>query len=73
MLYSVDAGTPLGAVPVTINLAGTSLADGDGNVLNFTAANGTITIASRAVPEPSAVLLMGIGGGLLFLRRKRKA
>ena len=70
VFYSVDAGASLGAVPVTLDLTGTSLADGYGNLLNFTAANGTITIASRAVPEPSTVLLMGIGGGLLFLGRR---
>ena len=71
VLYSVDAGTPLGAVPVTLDMTGTSLADEAGNLLSVTPANGTITVALRAVPEPSTVLLMGIGGGLLFLRRKR--
>ena len=70
VLYSVDAGTPLGTAPVRLNLTGTALDDGAGNFLTFTPVNGTITIALRAVPEPSTVLLMGIGGGLLFLRRK---
>ena len=75
VLYSVDAGTPLGTVvPVTLDLTGTSLTDGAAvpSFLSFTPVNGTITIASRAVPEPSAVLLVAVGGGLMFLRRRRR-
>ena len=72
VLYSVDTGTPSGSVPVTLDLTGTALTDVAGNFLSFTPANGTITIASRAVPEPSAVLLVAVGGGLMFLRRRRR-
>ena len=71
--YKVNGATPAGSVPVSlipfdnIGPGGTFVNDGANPV---TLVNGTITItATQPVPEPSTILLMGIGGGLLFLRR----
>lgn len=72
--YSVLAGTPGGAVTVSLLDVGggTSLSDDAGNPVSFSATNGTITVQS-VVPEPSAFALAGVGGALAlaFARRTR--
>ena len=55
---------------------GTSLSDGDGNLVPFNMVNGTITVqGSGTVPEPAAVTLLGISGVVLLVvtRSARRA
>ena len=73
--FDVAAGTPAGAVTVSILTDPdglTQINDLTGDLLPFTARNGTITIGTSAVPEPSS-LLMGIiaATGLVFIKRLR--
>ncbi len=58
--YSVAPGTPTGPVTVTLGSAGSSLSDGNGNPISFTAMNGTIAVAP--VPEPGTLLFCGLAG-----------
>jgi len=74
--YMVDSAAALGTVvglslePVPVFLpppGGTSLADDQGNPVDFNTVNGTITIQNAsAVPEPAAVTLLGISGVILL-------
>lgn len=79
VLFSVDAGTPIGPITVTvvpfdsISHGGTQLTDVNGDPVPASFVNGTITVRLRSVPEPSAVLLVGVGGGLMFLRRRHRS
>jgi hypothetical protein len=82
--FQVAPGTPLGPVTVTIvpfdltTGGGTVLTDVNGNPLTSdemgntittSLNNGTILVtAGAAVPEPSTLLLAGIGGGLFLAR-----
>jgi hypothetical protein len=71
--FSVDPGTPFGSVGVSI--LPYDYGTGDGTLLlfndsgrfslDYTAVNGTIQVA---LPEPSTLLLAGVGGSLLLLR-----
>ena len=49
---------------------GTSLSDINGNLIPFTAMNGSITISS--IPEPSAVVLLTIGCAAVVASSARK-
>jgi hypothetical protein len=66
------SGNASGVYPILLAaFPGTTLSDFDGNDVPITSlANGSVTTV-RSVPEPSAMLLLGVGGGLLFLRRHR--
>ena len=79
--YVVDAGASAGPIAVTLEIspvilppmtAGTSLADSSGNPIQPppTLMNGTITIASSAVPEPSALSMLAIAGGIVLAARR---
>jgi hypothetical protein len=59
--YSVDPGATPGASGTLTLGTDTSLADAVGNNVSFTALDGSITIAS-AVPEPTSVVLLAVGG-----------
>jgi hypothetical protein len=59
--YSVDPGATPGASGTLALGTDTSLADAVGNNVSFTALDGSITIAS-AVPEPTSVVLLAVGG-----------
>jgi hypothetical protein len=73
--FAVAAGTPDGAITVSI-LAGdnglTQIYDINGSPFPMTAINGTISVGSSAVPEPSS-LLMGIiaATGLILIKCTR--
>ena len=72
--YSVASGTPASDVLVSIVPAGTMLFDDNTPIPNpiaYTPVNGTIHL--RGVPEPSAMLLMAIGGAALLAHRRRRA
>ncbi len=63
--YSVAGNvTPGTVVPVNFLKAGTRIDDVSGAPFSFTSVNGTIAI--RAVPEPSSLLLCGVGGMIVF-------
>ena len=62
--YSVDSGAPAGPVVVSLVPAGTSLSDNNGGPVSFTTSNGTITISTTSVPEPSSIVLVGLGVAL---------
>jgi len=74
--FSVDPGTPF--EPVGVSILPYDYGTGDGTLLlfnntgryslDYTAVNGTIQVA---LPEPSTLLLAGIGGGLLLVRMAR--
>lgn len=74
--YSVAAGTSPGPVPVSIVTGGTMLFDNATpipNTIPYTPVNGTITVT--AVPEPSSLVLCGLGAVALagYARRRRSA
>jgi hypothetical protein len=74
--FAVAAGTPGGAIPVSIVIGdNTQILDVAGNILASTAANGTITINSSAVPEPSSLVIGSLSaalvGGAVALKRRR--
>jgi hypothetical protein len=74
--FAVAAGTPDGAVPVSIVIGdNTQILDVAGSILPSTAANGTIAISSSAVPEPSSVILgfcgLGLAGGFVAMKHRR--
>lgn len=73
VLFSVDTNTLIGHITVTVVPGGTQLFDVNGDPIAATLVNGRITVGLRSVPEPSAVLLVGLGGGLMFLRRRRRS
>ena len=50
----------------------TSLADASGNNVSFTAQNGSITISTSSIPEPSTVILLAIGCAAVALRSARR-
>jgi hypothetical protein len=68
-LFNVTSSATNGAFPVTLNSSQTTLADFVGNDVPITTLNdGSITItASPTVPEPSSVILFGIGLGTSLL------
>ena len=59
-------------ITVTVVPGGTQLTDVNGNMISSSLVNGTIAVSLRSVPEPSAVLLVAVGGGLIFLPRSRR-
>ena len=74
--FAVAAGTPAGAIPVSIVIGGnTQILDVAGNILASTATNGIITISSSAVPEPSSLLTGSLSAALIgsavALKRRR--
>jgi hypothetical protein len=70
--FTADASAAPGTVPLTLidYQAGTSLADTDGNNLDFTIVNGQITINGSAAPEPGALFMAAtaIVVGLAYAR-----
>ncbi len=68
--YSIDPGAPAGPITVSLVPAGTSLSDNEGNPVSFTMSEGTITIAASTVPEPSSLVLAGVGAALLALTHR---
>jgi hypothetical protein len=68
--YTVDPGATLGPRTLTIEDlgGGTSTSDEFGNVVPFTASNGSLTVA--AVPEPACLGLMLVLAPLLGRRRR---
>lgn len=76
--YLTDDAPPGTVVDVTLQPTpvflpppgGTSLTDNLGNPVGFTPVNGTITIQSPAVPEPSAVSMLAIAAGVLLAARR---
>jgi PEP-CTERM motif len=61
--FGVSAGTPAGAVTVSILTDPnglTQIYDVNADPLPFTAMNGTITVESSAIPEPSSLTLLGL-------------
>jgi hypothetical protein len=77
VLFDVAPGTPGGAVTLTVlPFPTTSLSDPAGNNIPITSlANGTITVTGlpTAVPEPTALLLAGLGWPAAWLLRRRRA
>ena len=72
--FSVAPGTAPGPVTVTFQGPGTSLSDANGAAVPVTVPP-SFTITVTAVPEPSAVLLLGLGAASSFalIRRRRPA
>jgi hypothetical protein len=70
--YSVAANAVLGASGTLAIGPDTSLADAGGNAVLFTSQNGSITISTSSIPEPSAVILLGIGCAAVVVRSARK-
>ncbi len=68
--YSIALSAALGPVRVTFSPVQTSLSDGVGNPLDFTAVNGEITITP--IPEPTQIPLLVAGLGALSLLYKRR-
>jgi PEP-CTERM motif-containing protein len=73
VFFDVSAGDSSGLVPVTLSpFPATTLSDPeDRNVSVDELANGSITIAGSAVPEPSALTLVLLGLVALVRTRKR--
>jgi PEP-CTERM motif len=73
--YAVDSGAPAGPVALSLVPTGTSLSDENGDGVSFTTSNGTITVSGPTVPEPSSLVLAGLGAALLVLfhRLSRRA
>ncbi len=68
--YSVDSGAPAGPIAVSLVSTGTSLSDQNAVDVAFTTSNGTITVSGSAVPEPSSLVLAGLGVAVLALLRR---
>jgi hypothetical protein len=72
--YLVDPAAPLGTVvnvtleptPVNLPSGGTSLLDPAGAQIPFVMVNGTITVQSPTVPEPSTATLYTVSGLMLL-------
>jgi hypothetical protein len=76
--FSVAPGTPAGPVAVSIDSFGgnTLILDVNANPIDFSPANGTITVIASAVPEPNGAILalMAVGElGVPVLHRYRRA
>jgi hypothetical protein len=59
--YSVAPGATPGASGTLTFGPDTSLADATGGLVGFTAQDGSITIATTSIPEPSTAVLLAIG------------
>jgi hypothetical protein len=70
--YSVAANAIPGATGALTFGPDTGLADASGNNVSFTGQNGSITVFSAAVPEPSAVVLLTIGCAAVVASSARK-
>ena len=66
----VPAGTPDGEYPLTVVESETSFANDQGNAILFPINSGAVFVG---IPEPTTFGLVALGGGLLALRRRRKA
>jgi hypothetical protein len=70
--YAVAPGAPAGAYPVTVVTLGdaTSLSDPNGNLVDFTPVNGSITILGlMTIPEPSSMVIAAAGALSLLVYR----
>jgi hypothetical protein len=72
--YSVPAGLSGQTIPVVLASigAGSSISDPDANGIPFTPINGAIIVTGAAVPEPTPLLLAGIGAAAAALVRIRR-
>jgi hypothetical protein len=77
VLFNVASGAPAGPVAITVTpFPTTSLSDPlGGNLAIDTLVPGTITVtrSTAAVPEPSTLLLAGLGWPAAWLLRRRRA
>ncbi len=76
VLYSLASSTPVGTpIALTFMAGGTQIYDASLNeILPLTLQGGTITVTASAVPEPGTLAmagLLGVGGGLVALRRAK--
>ena len=76
--FAVAAGTAEGTVPVSIVIGdSTQILDVNADLLPFTTADGTITISSAVVPEPSSAIMvltaLGLVGGFVAMKHSLAA
>lgn len=70
--YSVASNAAIGSIGSLAIGPDTSLSDINGAAIGFSASNGSFSILSPAVPEPSSVLLLAGGAfGMLYVFRRR--
>ncbi len=70
--YTVDAGALPGMGSLTFG-SDTSLFDANGGpITDFTAPNGSFTIMTSSVPEPSSLILLALGGVALGFHRTKR-
>lgn len=70
--YSVASNASVGSVGSLVIGPGTSLSDTTGAPIAFTGSNGTFSVLSPAVPEPTSVILLAGGAlGMLYVFRRR--
>jgi hypothetical protein len=70
--YSVAANATPGASGTLAFGADTSLADASGLPVAFTSPNGSMTISTAAVPEPSGAILLAIGCATVMVGSARR-
>ncbi|HEX3447175.1 MAG TPA: PEP-CTERM sorting domain-containing protein [Isosphaeraceae bacterium] len=70
--YSVAANATPGATGTLTFGPDTMLSDAAGNNVDFTAPNGSITISSSAVPEPSGMILLAVGCATVLVGSARR-
>jgi PEP-CTERM motif len=74
--FAVGSGTPDGAAAISV-VAGdnTQILDVNADFLSFATTDGTITVSSIAVPEPSSAIMGFLGmvlvGGFVAMKRER--
>jgi hypothetical protein len=75
-LLNVQYTVAANAVPGSTGTLGigpdTSLSDETGNTVSFTSQNGSVTVASSIIPEPSSAALLAIGCAMVLVRAANK-